>query len=119
MMKRLLIFLCMACSVGCLQTENSSSGDGFLPTGGSEAFNAANQVITNRCNTCHHIGWAVLTEDWFINEGYVLPGDPEASPLYYRIQGSLGPLGPKTMPTVGTITAGEREILYNWILQIP
>lgn len=118
MFRKTLALVCFALTAACLQTENSSSGDGFTPTGGSEMFEAANQVIANRCNTCHHIGWASLGEDWFVNEGYIIPGDPLNSELYYRIQGSLGPLGPKTMPTVGSITSAERDIIYNWILQI-
>lgn len=116
-MKYILIFFCVALSSGCLQTENSSAGDGLAPDG-SAMFEAANRVIADRCNMCHHVGWALAQEDWFVDEGYIIPGDPEASPLYYRIQNSLGPMGPKTMPTIGSIPANERDIIYNWILQI-
>lgn len=113
-LKYILVFVvAIMMSVGCLQTENSSALDGHIPDG-DEVFLAVNQVFSNRCSApCHDFHLQDVTS--LISTGRVIPGDPESSPIYYRMQGSLGPNGNKDMPTFGTINNTERELIYNWI----
>ncbi len=112
----LLISVVIVFFSGCLQTENSSSLDGEGPIG-SLAFLQASEVFNNKCSQCHD--YHTLTEQDFINLSLAIPGDPEGSVVYYRNTGSLGPGGLKNMPSVGSITAGELIIIYDWILGIP
>lgn len=97
----------------CLQTENSSSGDGPAPEGNLE-FLAANEVLLNNCTGCHI--YHTQTQQELIDDGLVIPGDINNSRLYYRIVGSLGPNGTKNMPISG---AAELQILADWITNIP
>jgi mono/diheme cytochrome c family protein len=47
-------------------------------------------------------------------KGYVIPGNPDASPFYTApCKGSLSP----TMPQVFAVTSKECQILYQWILE--
>jgi hypothetical protein len=109
-------FLVLSLSlVGCLQTENSSSGDGLAPVG-TPAFIAASEVFDNKCSQCHD--YHTLSEAELITLGLVMAGDPEGSEIYYRNTGSLGVNGPKNMPFVGSLTAGELMLIYDWILAI-
>lgn len=117
MLLRYLFFLIIGAALsGCLQTENSSSMDGFVPVG-EGLFGEVNQVFVNRCSApCHD--FSTYNEQFFIDTGRLIPGDPENSPIYYRIIGSMGPNGTKNMPTFGTISPSERDLIYNWILEM-
>ena len=98
----------------CLQTENSSSVDTTIT--GSPEFLAARTVLVNNCINCH-IGhdFHLLYEEDFIERGYVEPGDFLNSPIYYRLEGSLGSEGPKNMPEGGTLSASDIQTIQVWL----
>ena len=119
MLRYILLLTIVSVLARCLQTENSSSGDSFPPEDGSELFLEVNEVFVNRCSApCHTHAFQTFSEEFFMNSSYIEPGVPENSRIYYRIQGSLGPNGSKTMPTVGTITPQELNLIYQWILEM-
>lgn len=128
--KLVFLILLMALALGsCLQTENSSSGDG-IPPSGSASFSAASSVFRNRCSRCHEyhqldeveLAMTLSTTPSTRDQPIVVPGDPESSILYYRNSGSLGPGGPngeKNMPfNEASLSAGELNAIYEWILDI-
>ncbi|MEM6531039.1 MAG: hypothetical protein AAF654_00380 [Myxococcota bacterium] len=80
------------------------------------AFTAASEVLADRCTPCHaHAHWSRQPEEFFLSSNLVEVGNAEASPLYFRVTGSLGPGGPKNMPATGTISLSETELLADWI----
>jgi uncharacterized membrane protein len=107
--------------MGCkVQTENSSSTDAALyrsVAGGSAQFNAARLVMQNNCINCH--GYSSMTESQLKAAGLVIAGNPEDSPIYYRLVGSGGSNSPKDMPVGGAITANELEAVRIWIQNLP
>lgn len=100
-------------SSGCLQTQNNSS-EGFVAEG-DDYFKAAVEAFEMSCSTnaCH--GFHMMTEAELISTGRAIPGDPENSPIYYRMKDSAGSRGPKTMPTVGSLSTPDREAVREWI----
>ena len=100
----------------CLQTQNSSSQDGEQfeeqPTG-NPAFLAARTVIANNCADCH--GYHNQSQEQLISTNFVIPGDPEASMIFYRIKNSSGSQGPKNMPQTGELSEAELQIIFDWI----
>jgi hypothetical protein len=77
-------------------------------------FTAARNVIRSRCLNCHS-EWANLSASGFVGLGLVSPGSPLSSKLYYRLTGSQGGGGPKTMPQSGSISASEIDQISAWI----
>ncbi len=101
----------------CLQTENSSSQDadqyGDQAPAGSVEFLAARSVFVSKCSNCH--GFHLQTEDELIEANYVIPGSPNSSPLFYRMQNSSGAQRPKNMPPTGTVSENELQTVFDWI----
>lgn len=117
---RTAIILAGLTLAGCLQTENSSSLDATAYTGGGSAeFKAAREVFKQKCTSCHTYEAKTQAEFFAANCTTVGPcivqGDLNNSPIYYRAQGSGGTKGPKNMPTNGTLSAAELQILVNWM----
>lgn len=81
-------------------------------------FAVVKSLMGSRCNSCH-AAWSGASASYFANQGLIVKGNPEASPLYYRLSGSTGGSGPKTMPLSGSLSAGEVEAFRNWILKAP
>ena len=82
-------------------------------------FAAAKIILDNKCINCHRAGGtspnlALLTENTAISSGLIIKSNPEASPLYNRLQGSAGP-GTKNMPLNGSITSAEVKAIADWI----
>lgn len=114
-----LPFLFCLLTAGCFQTENSSSGDSGPTAVGSPEFIAASNMMARKCTSCHYHVYHTRTEAQLIAQGLVVPGDPEASEIYYRLTGSSGPGGPKDMPDDGPLTPTEMAIMVTWINSIP
>jgi hypothetical protein len=120
---RFLILPLLLSLGACFQYTNSVSGDvqrfGSNVTG-SDAFLSAREVFQNKCFECHG-DWATLNETDFTTyapsgEVLVQAGDAVNSLIYYRIRGSSGPKGPKTMPNSGAqISSQELETIEDWI----
>ncbi len=119
-MKNLVIvFISSFFLSGCLQTENSSSTDGGPNLTGTPEFIAAVTVMAAKCTSCHYHDYHTKTEQQLLDQGLVVPGDPENSLIYYRLTGSAGPGGPKNMPQDVALTAGELATMVTWINSIP
>lgn len=103
-------------SVGCLQTENSSSIDGPQASGSLE-FLAVSSAVKSKCSACHDftVTTEAASQEFFVSSGRVIAGDPENSPLFYRLMGSSGSKGPKDMPASGSISQDEIEAIQAWI----
>jgi uncharacterized membrane protein len=114
-------YFCLLTTVllmGCLQTENSNSQDaGFEDPSASPGFAAAQAAFANKCNGCHD--FHLQTEAALIASSpvRVVPGDAEASTLYYRNQNSAGAGVPKNMPNNGApaMTTDELQAVADWI----
>nr|WP_295899867.1 cytochrome c [uncultured Bdellovibrio sp.] len=95
-------------------------------SGGGDVVNpkfvAAKAIIDAKCISCHKSGgydpnFVNITESKAVGNGWVVKGSPEASKLYYRLQGSTGP-GTKNMPSGGSISAAEVQAIADWINSI-
>jgi mono/diheme cytochrome c family protein len=76
---------------GC-STDNSSALDAETYGGGS----AVTSIFAQHCTPCH--SFQSMTADQLVASGDIIKGDAANSPLYYRLTGSIGANGPKTMP---------------------
>lgn len=99
-----------------MQTENSSTEDEATYGGGSDLPSRARQIMGTNCVPCH--AYHQQTDAQLVSSGRILPGDPENSPIYYRIIGSDGPRTPKDMPQGGAVSAPDRDVIKNWITAI-
>ena len=50
--------------------------------------------------------------------GLLVAGQPENSQIYFRLNGSTGTNGPKTMPSGGALSAADLDVIKNWITAI-
>lgn len=109
---------------GCLQTQNSSSGDrdqfGELPTEGeiSAEFAAVRAIFASSCVAPCHTYSSYKTEEQFIAEGLVVPGDPDNSEIYTALTGATSPTGRKDMPIGSPLTMDELAVFTTWINSI-
>lgn len=123
---KLIAILLLAALSSC-QDYNSNSNDrerfSRVTLTGSAGFEPAYYIIQQRCTNCHSSGihntWAGYTneQDW-IDRGYVVKGDPDASRLIFRIinHGSTDsnmPLG------MGPLPNDEYQQLIDWVEDIP
>jgi len=112
----ILILILVGGIVGCLQTENTSSLDADQYSGVvSEEFAVARKIFKQSCaNGCH--AYHAMSETQLIAAGVLVPGSPEASQIYYRLDGSSGSLGPKDMPQEGAFLSTEEiESIEEWV----
>ncbi len=114
-MRIVLLALLILVSSSCMQTENSNSTDDdkFGGSGGSAEFIDAKDVFSSACSNCHD--FHTMTEAELKATGRFVAGDPNSSPIYYRLTGSTGGIGPKNMPTSGAISSGDRNAIKVWI----
>jgi|FLYM01.1.fsa_nt_gi uncharacterized membrane protein len=111
-----LVFMSLILSsIGCMQAENSSSGDRNLygDTDGSR-FAQARQVLTQNCAACH-AQFNAPTEAYLLSAGYFVPNNPEISVVYYRLTGSAGVQGPKDMPQGFSLSPSQLLLISDWI----
>ncbi len=108
-----------------LSTENSlpitldaslSTVGGALPP--DPNFGSVQSMIESKCVQCHG-AWSGAGANFYVSQGLITKGDALNSKLYYRLQGSLGSGGPKTMPQNGSISAGEVDLVKTWITNAP
>lgn len=86
--------------------------------GGSadSAFAQVKTILIVNCNSCHLYG--SYAEQEFIDDGLVLAGDPDNSPLYMSLRGSQAPTGRKDMPVSGVLSQAEQQTIRDWILNL-
>lgn len=110
-MIRIFSFLLIICGLftplGCAKNENSTTQDPFLLTPKGK------QVLSQTCSQCHN--YHQLSEAELVQQGLVIRGDSFRSPLYYRINGSLGAYGPKNMPPTGAVSDSDITDFAAWI----
>lgn len=116
--KRLVLLLVgLVFAPACMQIQNSSSGDeeAYANVDGGPEFQTVRTIIQRSCAApCHT--YSGYTEAQFIAEGLVVAQNPEGSKMYYRLSGSTGANGPKTMPqNAGSLTAAELDAFKTWI----
>lgn len=98
----------------------------LIPGGGttsSPEFVAAKAIFDGKCIQCHKAGGyspdlVGLTEAKAVEKGWISKGNPEGSKLYYRLKYSGGTYGPKNMPTDSDISAGDAQVVADWINSI-
>ena len=115
---RIVLLVSVCVSVSCLQTQNSSSQDktSYGPASVLGVTAAVTSVLSTNCAACHAAeNFHLQTSGQLIANGYVVAGNPEASKLYYRLTGSTGSLGPKTMPMGSALTSDDLESIRSWI----
>lgn len=96
----------------CAKSSSSEAGEAGTNTATALAYTydyVNTYIITPKCFNCHNSGLAfgglnVTTYQQTME--FVIPGDPENSPLYNRV------FRTKTF----TLTQEERTALYTWIL---
>lgn len=97
----------------------NSGGGGGTTTGPSPEFIAAKNIIDNACLRCHDGSTALDFRNWdeskYLRLGYVEAKKPESSKIYYRLKGSTGSYGPKTM---GDLSASQITTIATWINSI-
>ncbi|KYG65824.1 hypothetical protein AZI86_01755 [Bdellovibrio bacteriovorus] len=86
-------------------------------------FKAAKAVFESRCLSCHNgltsINLSNLTEAKALKNSWVVKGSPTESLLYYRLKGSSGSHGPKTMPLSNeSLSNEELQKIESWINSI-
>lgn len=77
-------------------------------------FTAVKSILASNCVSCHS-AWNGASASYFVGQGLVSKGSPETSPLFYRLRGSSGAQGPKTMPVSGPLSDADREAIKTWI----
>lgn len=86
-------------------------------------FVLAKAIYDGKCIGCHKAGGdspnlVGLTQEKAVTNGWVVPGNPTGSKLYYRLKGSSG-AGTKNMPAGGgSISASEVQTIADWINSI-
>lgn len=89
---------------------SSTSGAGAVQIG-------TQQILERSCASCHD--YATLTDQQLVASGLIVPGDPENSPIYYRLINSAGARGSKNMPKSGAaLTKAEVAVLEDWIRSV-
>ncbi|HUP56135.1 MAG TPA: hypothetical protein VM598_01695 [Bdellovibrionota bacterium] len=116
---RLSVLLLLAASFlsGC-QVYNSGARN-RLAYGGqvdlTTDFGRAFTVIRERCLNCHaHFGGWTTDADW-VNNGYVVPGEPAESQVYNRLAGAHLGIAPEDMPLDSALTSDELAAIREWI----
>ncbi len=93
--------------LGCAKNENSTTQDAFLLTPKGK------HVLSQTCSQCHN--YHQLGENELVQQGLIIKGDSLRSPLYYRMNGSLGAYGPKNMPPTGAVSESDITEFAAWI----
>lgn len=87
----------------------------------SEAFKAASVVITSHCIQCHRgdtglPNFVLATEADWVQSGFVVRGDPAASPLLWRVAGAGYGREDEDMPfDQPPISSAALHALQTWI----
>ena len=96
---------------------NSSASDNKLQAN-AELENEAIEILKKNCSSCHGETGAALgglshitDVSRLVNNGKVIPNNPEDSPLYQRISGKVGNI----MPTSGPMSADKIKVIRDWI----
>lgn len=116
-----LLLICLAMGApgltGCdlIQTANTFEGDAelYAIVDGSPAFIAVHDVVKTYCAQCH-AAFAGYSEQDFIDNGYVVAGDPGNSKIYTKLRGS-NTGGDENMPPSSTLATGDLQKFYDWI----
>jgi hypothetical protein len=81
-------------------------------------FAPAQTLIESKCITCHS-SWSGAKASYYLGAGLVAKNSSISSKLYYRLSGSGGSSGPKTMPQTGSVSAADVAVIKTWIDGMP
>lgn len=85
-------------------------------------FLAAKAVIDSKCLSCHNSSasgdFRNLSEAKALSRGLVQAKNLAGSKLYYRLTGATVGPGPRNMPTSGSFSAAEAQVVADWINSI-
>ena len=100
-----VVFSLALLTFSCGKIENSNSTDDilygeFVETDTNPNYLEAKAEIKAKCLQCHS-AWKRYTSQRFVDEGLVIPGQPENSKLYARNILATKGSGPKNMPPSG------------------
>ena len=77
-------------------------------------FAPVQSIVENKCTSCH-TAWSGASASFYVSNGLVIKGNALSSKLYYRLNSSQGPNGPKNMPQSGFLNASEVQAFQTWI----
>ncbi len=111
------IFILSLALSGCFQTENSSAQDAAFADdpNSTPEFRAARLILSQECASCHD--YHTKSEAQLIEDGDIIAGDPDNSPIYFRLQGASSPNDPgeKDMPQNDSISLNDVAKIKVWI----
>lgn len=113
-MRLILGFIvCFGLVLPACQTENSNTLDAAT-YGGASGSSAVASIFSQHCTPCH--AFQSMSTNDLVAAGYMVKGDPTNSPLYYRLIGSSGSLGPKDMPqNGGALATSDLNAIQDYI----
>lgn len=79
-------------------------------------FGHVQGILEKRCMECHASRGVTNTEEWYRANGYVIPGNPAASPLYTALKNNPEKFPPGNMPQNGGVLSNVQIMLLNrWV----
>lgn len=89
-------------------------------------FAAAKQILDAKCLSCHTSGgsaafspFSFSSEQQFVSSGLISAGNPSQSKLIYRLKNYPDTtISNRNMPTTGSLSSDEYNILYSWVSQM-
>ena len=133
-MKGFFLFLLLTSIVGCQDYNSNSADEGRFtetelppaPNQNDPAYESyvkfvkSYNIIKTRCFQCHTGDFAnLVTNEMWINSGYVIQSDTENSSLIYRLKNYAGPRSDMPTGTSSSIPTSEYQILLDWIETMP
>lgn len=83
---------------------------------------SATQILQQRCYSCHGAGGTtsggiadITNKQYLIDTGRLVPGKPDASPIYLRANNATKPMPP---PPGARLSSQELTTLKDWITQL-
>ncbi len=109
---------------------NGAGGTGGNGTGGTCAADPVLAVFANRCSNagCHVSGgqfpeltaagmanWMGQNSKLVTSEPLVVPGNPDGSWLYRKVNGTQGANGGALMPLGAAMPTSDAQVIHDWI----
>ncbi|UOF01371.1 DUF1592 domain-containing protein [Bdellovibrio reynosensis] len=112
-----------AISPDSTQAASPATGQDVTEPPDDTRFKSAIEIINARCVSCHKTGGSAAfaplnfqSEQLFISQSLVVPGDPSKSKLIYRLKNYPDATATnRTMPVGSDLSQDEYNILYTWV----
>lgn len=123
------LLLLLACH-GSIKDDTGGGGGGDDTGVTGDGFCAVQSVLNDNCTICHDNStpsgdldlendpWTRLVSgtSQYAGQTLVIPGDPDNSFLWIKLQGTQDTSEGDPMPPSGTMGAAELDAVYTWIL---